>query len=462
MGKVDGFLEARRHVAKKRPVQERVHDYREITTALPLHELREQAGRCMDCGIPFCHNGCPLGNLIPEWNHLTYSDDWHAAIRRLHLTNNFPEFTGRLCPAPCEPACVLAINDEPVAIKQVELAIIDRAFDEGWVHAEPPAVRTGRRVAVIGSGPAGLAAAQELNRAGHWVTVYERNDRIGGLLRYGIPDFKLEKQVLDRRLSLMTAEGVSFETGKEIGAGVAWDELRSECDAVVVAIGAGRPRDLDVPGRDLDGIHFALDYLTQQNRLVAADIAEDDSQRITAAGKDVVILGGGDTGADCLGNVLREGCASVQQFEVMPRPPDNRDTGNPWPDWPLIFRTSPAHEEGGERDYDIQTTHFTGQDGGVTTLHGKRVPRTEREQDFSTPADIVLIAAGFLGPEACGLLEQIDADLDARGNLIVNDHMETSVKGVFAAGDAHRGASLIVWAIAEGRRAAQGCAAYLT
>jgi glutamate synthase (NADPH/NADH) small chain len=470
MGKVGGFITISRRVAPKRPVPERVRDYREIALPMAAQAVGEQAARCMDCGVPFCHSGCPLGNLIPEWNDLVYRDDWHAAIDRLHLTNNFPEFTGRLCPAPCEPACVLAINDAPVAIKQIEVSIIDRAFQEGWVHAEPPGSRTGRRVAVIGSGPSGLAAAQELNRAGHWVTVYERSDRIGGLLRYGIPDFKLEKWIIDRRVELMSAEGVSFETGYHIGVSVDFNEFRSRFDAVVVAIGAGHARELEVPGRSLGGVHLAMDYLPQQNRRVAGEEIPFDGA-ITARDRHVIILGGGDTGADCLGNVHREGCASVQQFELLGRPPDERGGSNPWPSWPLIMRTSSAHEEGGTRDFGIQTTHLAGDDGRVTTLHAVRVNPEMRDgrmemvpvpgSELALQADLVLLAMGFVHPVHGGLVEQLGAELDPRGNLLVDGAMQTTVPGVFAAGDAHRGASLIVWAIAEGRLAAHGCNRYL-
>ncbi|HEX3604352.1 MAG TPA: glutamate synthase subunit beta [Candidatus Dormibacteraeota bacterium] len=466
MGKLGGFIEFHRRLPPRRPVDERLHDYREVYLTWPVESVREQAARCMDCGIPFCHSGCPLGNLIPEWNDLVWRDDWAGAIERLHATNNFPEFTGRLCPAPCEPACVLSINDDAVTIKQVEVSIIDRAFEEGWVRAAPPAHRTGKRVAVIGSGPAGLACAQQLNRAGHNVTVFERDDRIGGLLRYGIPDFKLEKWVLERRIDLLSAEGVAFETGYDIGVDITGAELRARYDAVVLAMGAGHPRDLPVPGRELEGVHFAMEYLPQQNRRVAGELI-GEAETLSARGRRVIILGGGDTGADCLGNVHREGCASVHQFELLPPPPESRAFDNPWPQWSLIMRSSSAHEEGGVRDYSISTTHLSGSNGRVERLHGVRVePRKVdgRMQfvplegtEFTMEADLVLLAMGFLGPVRSGLLEELGVDLDARGNIVADADFQTSVPGVFAAGDARRGQSLIVWAIAEGRQAARGC-----
>jgi glutamate synthase (NADPH/NADH) small chain len=466
MGKLGGFIEIGRTLPQRRAVDERLHDYREVYLPWPLAAAREQGARCMDCGIPFCHSGCPLGNLIPEWNDLVYRDDWQSAIARLHATNNFPEFTGRLCPAPCEPACVLSINDDPVTIKAIEQRIIDRAFEEGWVHADPPAHRTGKRIAVIGSGPAGLAAAQQLNRAGHWVTVYEKSDRIGGLLRYGIPDFKLEKTILDRRLELMSAEGVSFEPNYNIGIDISADELRERFEAVVICIGSGQPRDLNVPGRELRGVHFAMEYLPQQNRRAAGDLVPAQTA-ISARGKRVVILGGGDTGADCLGNVHRERCASVHQFELLPRPPDTRPEANPWPTWPVIMRTSSAHEEGGIRDYSIETTSFTGSAGKLQQLHAVRVEQRivdGRPQfvhvagtEFSMDVEVVLLAMGFVHPVHDGFVEQLGVALDPRGNIAVDADFQTTVPGVFAAGDAHRGQSLIVWAIAEGRQAARGC-----
>jgi len=466
MGKLGGFIEFHRRLPPRRPVEERVHDYREVYLPWAAESIREQAARCMDCGIPFCHHGCPLGNLIPEWNDLVWRNDWETAIQRLHATNNFPEFTGRLCPAPCEPACVLSINDDPVTIKQVEVSIIDRAFEEGWVRAAPPAHRTGKRVAVIGSGPAGLACAQQLNRAGHQVTVYEKDDRIGGLLRYGIPDFKLEKWIVDRRIDLLSAEGVAFETGYDVGVDITGAELRTHFDAVVLAMGAGQPRDLPVPGRELDGVHFAMEYLPQQNRRVAGELIPEP-ETITARGKRVIILGGGDTGADCLGNVHREGCASVHQFELLPAPPADRAPDNPWPQWSVIMRSSSAHEEGGIRDYSISTTGLSGSNGRVERLHAVRVEMVRSDgrvrfepvagSDFTMDADLVLLAMGFLGPVRPGVVEELGVDIDGRGNIVADADYQTSVPGVFAAGDARRGQSLIVWAIAEGRQAARGC-----
>jgi glutamate synthase (NADPH/NADH) small chain len=467
MGETGGFLRIHQATPSKRPVEVRLRDYREFVLEQAPDDVAEQAARCMDCGVPFCHHGCPLGNLIPEWNHLAYVGDWRGAAERLARTNPFPEFTSRICPAPCEPACVLAVNEEPVTIKPIERAITDRAFQEGHYRAEPPASRTGKRVAVIGSGPAGLAAAQELNRRGHWVTVYERADRLGGLLRYGIPDFKLEKWVVDRRVELMSAEGVSFETGCDVGAGTSFGAVRATCDAVVVAIGAQVPRELDVPGRELDGVHLAMDYLEQQNRRVAGESIADGAA-ISARGKHVVILGGGDTGADCLGNVLREQCRSVLQLELMARPPDARAAANPWPEWPLVFRTSSAHEEGGSREFGVLTTHLEGVRGAVTRLHGVHVdpepdePTHAPRRDLSIRADLVLLAMGFVHPVHDGLLDQLGASLDARGNVAADQGQRTSVEGVFVAGDAHRGASLVVWAMAEGRSAALECDDYLT
>ena len=466
-----GFLEHQRRNPPKRPVDERVNDYREVYLPLPVRALQEQAQRCMDCGVAFCHHGCPLGNLIPEWNDLVGRDEWRDASFRLHLTNNFPEFTGRLCPAPCEPACVLAVNDDPVTIKVIESSIIDRAFEEGWVRAEPPAHRTGKRVAVVGSGPAGLAAAQQLNAAGHLVTVYEKADRIGGLLRYGIPDFKMEKWVLDRRLALLEAEGIVFEAGYEIGHDISVDQLRERSDAVILAVGAEQARDVDVPGRDLDGVHPAMDYLIQQNRRVAGDRFTAETHEITAAGKRVVIIGGGDTGADCFGNVIRERCTTVEQLYIYPQPPDTRPEGNPWPSWPLILRTYPAHEEGGSRDFGVMVTRFSGVDGRVQRVHTVRVepryhdggrefvplPGTESALD----AELVLLAIGFSGPSPSPLLDGLHVARDARSNVVVDGTFATPVPGVFAAGDAVRGASLIVWAIADGRNAARACDRYL-
>ncbi len=447
MGKTTGFIEYARVKQSARSVTERVGDYRHVYYPYPGDELTRQASRCMDCGIPFCHQGCPLGNLIPDWNDLVYRDHWKPAIERLHQTNNFPEFTGLLCPAPCEGSCVLGINKDAVTIKSIELAIVDRAFDEGWIVPRPPASRSWKKVAVIGSGPAGLAAAAQLNRAGHSVTVFEKSDRIGGLLRYGIPEFKLEKRVLNRRLDLLAAEGVVFRTRVNVGEDFAAAELRRDFDAVLLAGGAGQPRDLAVPGRELKGVHFAMDYLTQQNRHCEGD----DLPWINATGKHVVILGGGDTGADCLGTVHRQGAKSVAQLELMPAPPQQRAANNPWPQWPLVFRTSSAHEEGGDRVYEVATTQLRGVDGRVRSLHGKRIADGS---PFEMKADLVLLAMGFLGPEKSKLLTDLGVRMTERGAVWRDDQWMTSLPGVFAAGDMQRGQSLIVWAIDDGRKAA--------
>jgi len=471
MGKPTGFLEIGRELPERRPVAERVKDWREINRELPEEKVRAQGARCMNCGIPFCHKGCPLGNIIPDWNDLVYRNRWREALDRLAATNNFPEFTGRLCPAPCEGSCVLAINSDPVAIKQIELEIIEHAFRHGWVKPEPPLVRTGKSVAVVGSGPCGLAAADQLNRAGHRVTVFERADRIGGLLRYGIPEFKLEKGILDRRLKLMTAEGIIFRPNAEVGMNISVEELRSEFDAILLAAGATLPRDLKVPGRDLDGIHFAMEYLPQGNRRCEGDTVPE-ATLISAKGKRVVIIGGGDTGSDCLGTAHRQGAASVTQFELLPRPPASRTPDNPWPLWPNIFRVSTAHEEGGERDYCISTHHFSGDDGRVKRLHGVRVEfapgpngrPTMRElpgTEFEMDVDLVLLAMGFLGPERNTMLAQLGVTITERGTVAADANTMTSTPGVFAAGDTARGQSLVVWAIAEGRQAARGMDAYL-
>jgi glutamate synthase (NADPH) small chain len=466
VGKVTGFLEIKRKKSPTRPVDERRHDWKEVYLPFPDDELKKQAARCMDCGIPFCHQGCPLGNIIPDWNDLVYRDHWRDAIDRLHATNNFPEFTGRLCPAPCEGSCVLGINDDPVTIKAVEVRIIDRAMDEGWVVPEPPAVRTGKKVAVVGSGPAGLAAAQQLNRAGHLVTVLERSDRIGGLLRYGIPEFKMEKRVLERRLALMDKEGVVFRPNADVGSNPRMAELQREFDAIVLACGASAPRDLPLPGRELGGIHFAMEYLTLSNKRCEGDQIPDE-RFISAEGKRVVIIGGGDTGADCLGTVHRQGATSVHQFELLPRPPDARASDNPWPQWPNIFRTSSAHEEGGERVYAVSTQRFLGdgegcvrqlqaltvemtRDGG--RLDFKPVPGTE----FTLDVDLVLLAMGFVGPERSGPIAELGLKLTERGNVARDAGWMTSAPGVFTCGDMQRGQSLIVWAIAEGRSCAAG------
>jgi glutamate synthase (NADPH/NADH) small chain len=472
MGKATGFIEISRKKQPSRPVAERLHDWKEVYLPYPVETIRQQGARCMDCGIPFCHQGCPLGNLIPDWNDLVYRDRWRDAIDRLLETNNFPEFTGRLCPAPCEGSCVLAINSDAVTIKAIENAIIERAFDEGWIAAQPPIARTGKRVAVVGSGPAGLAAADQLNRAGHLVTVFERADRIGGLLRYGIPEFKMEKRVLERRLAILEREGVVFRAGMDIGVNVPVAEIRGVFDAIVLAGGATAPRDLQVPGRELAGIHFAMDYLTQQNRRCEGDEIAG-GQMITAADKRVVIIGGGDTGADCLGTAHRQGARSVHQFELLPRPPQERDETNPWPEWPNIFRVSPANEEGGERVYAVSTERFTGDaHGRVTALHAVGVrmiregggpPRIEQVPgtEIEIEADLVLLAMGFTGPERRGLLSSLEVRLTERGNVWRDERWMTSVPGVFTAGDMQRGQSLIVWAIAEGRSAARGVDLYL-
>jgi len=474
MGKPTGFIEIQRKKHPTRPVAERVKDWHEVYLRYADSDLAAQGARCMDCGIPFCHQGCPLGNLIPDWNDFVYRNRWHAAIDRLHATNNFPEFTGRLCPAPCEGSCVLGINNDPVTIKAIEVSIIDRAFDEGWVTARPPLIRTGKRVAVVGSGPAGLAAADQLNRAGHLVTVLERADRIGGLLRYGIPEFKMEKRFLDRRLNVMREEGVEFRTSCNVGVNVTVDELRRDYHAIVLAGGATAPRDLPVPGRDLKGIHFAMEYLTESNRRCEGDDVAplEDARAITAKGKHVIIIGGGDTGADCLGTAHRQGALHVHQLELLSRPPDNRAETNPWPLWPNIFRVSSAHEEGGERLYSISTQRFSGDDQGrVTTLHAVQVQMVNKDgrmsfepvadSEFELKADLVLLAMGFLGPERNGMLDQLGVRMTDRGNVWRDATWMTSVPGVFTAGDMQRGQSLIVWAIAEGRSAARGVDAFL-
>jgi glutamate synthase (NADPH/NADH) small chain len=466
VGKPTGFLEYVREVPQRRPVGERVHDFFEIYEEFPGEKLRVQGARCMDCGVPFCHTGCPLNNIVPDWNDLVYQDRWKDAIRVLHATNNFPEFTGRLCPAPCEAACVLGINEPPVTIKQIEKSIVDRAFREGWIVPEPPPVRTGKRVAVVGSGPAGLAAAQQLNRAGHAVTIFEKADRLGGLLRYGIPDFKMEKRFLDRRLEQLSAEGVIFRPNSHVGGNVPAEDLRKEFDAILLAGGAEQPRDLHVPGRDLKGIHFAMEFLPQQNRRVAGDRI-NSKEAILATGRRVVILGGGDTGADCLGTCHRQNAASVHQFEILPMPPLDRAPQTPWPLWPLQLRVESSHEEGGLREWAVATTKFTGDgSGNVAQLHGVRVgppptfeplPGTE----FTLEVDLVLLALGFTGPAKNGLLGQLGVKLDPRGNVATGDDYMTSLAGLFAAGDMRRGQSLVVWAIAEGRNAAQAIDRYL-
>ncbi len=466
MGKETGFMEYPRELPQRRPAAERVNDWFEIYNEFPESKLQVQGARCMDCGVPFCHTGCPVNNLIPDWNDLVYQGRHREALRRLHATNNFPEFTGRICPAPCEAACVLGINKPPVTIKQIEKSIIERGFDEGWVHPEVPSHRTGKRVAVIGSGPAGMAAAQQLCRAGHSVTLYEKADRIGGLLRYGIPNFKLEKHIIDRRMEQMEAEGVEFVTNAHVGVNVAVEDLRRQFDVLLLTGGAEHPRDLPVPGRELKGIHFAMEFLPQQNRRNLGD-SVDESTAILATGKHVVIIGGGDTGADCLGTSHRQKAKSVRQFEIMPQPPNERAPQTPWPLWPLQLRTESAHEEGGLRDWSLATTRFTGDEqGNVRQLHGTRVgppPKFDplAGSEFTIEADLVLIAMGFLGPVRNGLLEQLGVVLDPRGNVATDENYMSSVDGVFAAGDLRRGQSLVVWAIAEGRKAAAAVDRYL-
>ena len=466
MGKTTGFMDFSRELAPRRPVLERVNDWFEIYQDFPEEQLRKQGARCMDCGVPFCQTGCPVNNLIPDWNDLVYRGRWKEAVRQLHATNNFPEFTGRICPAPCEASCVLGITSPPVAIKQNEKNIVERAFLEGWIAPETARSRSGRKVAIVGSGPAGLAAAQQLCRAGHAVTVYEKADRIGGLLRYGIPEFKLEKHIIDRRLEQMSAEGVKFVTNAHVGENVSVEDLRREFDAIVLAGGSEQPRDLRIPGRDLKGIHYAMEFLPQQNKRCHGDVL-DPSTDILATGKRVVIIGGGDTGADCLGTVHRQKPISVHQFEIMPKPPEERSSSTPWPMWPLQLRTEGAHEEGGIRDWSIATTKFTGDESGrVKQLHAARVgppPKFEpvAGTEFTMDADLVLIAMGFLGPVRKGMIEQLGVQLDNRGNVATDPNYMSSVPGVFAAGDMRRGQSLVVWAISEGRKAAACVDAYL-
>jgi len=461
MGDPKGFMKHDRVVPNYRPVPVRLRDWSEVYEPIDVETLKSQASRCMDCGIPFCNNGCPLGNLIPDWNDLVYKNEWRRAIEALHATNNFPEFTGRLCPAPCEAACVLGINEDAVTIKQVEVEIIERAWNEGWVHPIIPERKTGKRVAVIGSGPAGLAAAQQLTRAGHAVTVFERSEKVGGLLRYGIPEFKMEKRFLDRRIEQMSDEGTTFKAGIEVGKDLDIDQLQSDHDAIVLAIGATQWRDLPIPGRDLNGVYQAMEYLVPANLVAEGQLEEHP---FSAAGKNVIIIGGGDTGADCLGTAHRHGAASIHQFEIMPEPPDIRDISTPWPTWPMMLRTSSAHDEGGDRVFSISTKRFIGDDGQLTSLETidvetiyedgrmkfEEVAGTERQYK----ADLVFLALGFTGPEQIGVASELEVDLDDRGNIVRDENWMSAREGVFVAGDAGRGQSLIVWAIAEGRACA--------
>jgi glutamate synthase (NADPH/NADH) small chain len=473
MGDPKGFLKTQREGPKRRPVELRIKNWEEFYEPISEERLKAQGARCMDCGVPFCQSnyGCPVQNMIPDWNDLVYQGRWKDALKMLHSTNNFPEFTGRLCPAPCESACVLGIIDDPVSIRVIEWNIIDRGFDQGWVTPIVPEGQTGQRIAVVGSGPAGLAAAQQLARAGHSVTVFEKDDRIGGLLRYGIPDFKMEKWVIDRRLEQMCAEGVQFKTNVHVGKDITAYELRKEFDAVCLAMGAMVARDLPVPGRELGGIHLAMDYLTQQNKINAGDTI-DPAQHITAKGKRVVIIGGGDTGSDCLGTVHRQGAMDVYQFELLPQPPPTRAESTPWPLWPMQLRSSHAHEEGCKREWSVSTKRFSGKNGQVTKLHAVRVELKKGESgqprfaemldtEFELDVDLVLLAMGFTGPVKEGLLTDMGIKLDARGNVAVDENYMTNVEGVFACGDVKRGASLIVWAIREGRDAAKGIHQYL-
>ena len=471
MGKPTGFMESGRQPPERRPIVERKGDYQELYLDWPEAAVREQGSRCMDCAVPFCHMGCPLGNVIPEFNHHVYQGEWERALHVLLSTNNFPEFTGRICPAPCEASCVLSINADPVTIEYIEKEISDRGYQEGWIVPQPPDERTGKKVAVVGSGPAGLAAAQQINRAGHWVTVLERANYIGGLLMLGIPDFKLDKHVVNRRIQLMADEGIEFRTGINVGVDYPVKDLLEEYDAVCLTGGSTHARDLPVPGRELDGIHLAMDYLPQQNKLLAGEEIDPEGH-ITAEGKRVVILGGGDTGADCLGTAHRQGAEVVYQFELLPEPPEERQPNNPWPQWPMILRSSAAHEEGGIRDYNILTKSFSGNNGQLKKLHAVRVEWIAGEDgrfnmnevpgsDMEVETDLVLLAMGFLHPEHDGMLTDLGVELDPRGNVKVDENKMTNIPGVFAGGDMARGQSLVVWAIAEGREVARGVDQYL-
>jgi len=471
MGKITGFLEYPREVPSRRPVEERLRDWKEFEGKPSEDVLKAQGARCMDCGIPFCHNGCPLGNVIPDWNDLVWRGHWKEAIAALHATNNFPEFTGRICPAPCEDACVLGINDDPVAIKLIEKNVIDHAWKAGYVRPQPALVETGKSVAVVGSGPAGMACAQQLARAGHAVTLFERADRVGGLMRYGIPDFKMEKHLIDRRMEQMEAEGVTFRTSCAVGTDISVEQLRKEFDAVVLSVGATQPRDLPAPGRELDGVHFAMDFLPQQNMRGAGD-PDSKAGTLKATGKNVVVIGGGDTGSDCIGTSNRQGATSITQLEILAKPPETRTPDMPWPYWPMIFRTSSSQEEGAERDFAVNTRRFIGEGGKLTAMecvrvewvtdaNGRRQMHEIAGSEFQIPADLVLIAMGFLGPEKNPLLDGFGLVLDERSNVKTTD-WKSSVDGVFACGDARRGQSLVVWAIWEGRECARAVDEFLT
>jgi len=471
MGKPTGFIEYKRKEAQHRPINERIKDYLEIDISLSEEDLTQQAARCMDCGIPFCHGtGCPVYNRIPEFNDLIYQGRWQEACENLHSTNNFPEITGRVCPAPCEASCTLNINDDPVLIRHIELQIVERGWREGWIKPMPAAFTTGKRIAVIGSGPAGLACAQQLARLGHSVVVFEKEDRIGGLLRYGIPNFKLDKRVLDRRLAQMEAEGVQFQTGINVGEDISDRYLRKMYDAICLTIGAGQPRDLPVPGRELKNVHFAMDYLRQQNKINSGD-SIDDQQHITAKNKIVIVIGGGDTGSDCVGTAIRQGAREVHQFEILPQPPATRTCDNPWPEWPRILRTSSSQEEGVQRRWCILTKKLTGKDGQVKQLHGVEVQWIQTDNgyqmkevagaEFTMAADLILLAMGFVHAEHKGLVEKLSLELDPRGNIVVDDKFHASQPGIFAAGDANLGASLVVRAIYAGREAAAAVAGFL-
>ncbi len=474
MGDIKGFMKYKREDFVDEPPQERIKHFKEFHHHMPEEKLREQGGRCMDCGIPFCQSGCPINNIIPDWNDLVYKNRWQEAIERLLKTNNFPEFTGRVCPAPCENACVLAINNPAVTIKNIEVSIVEKAYEENWIKSTPPAHRSGQKVAVIGAGPAGLAAADQLNKAGYHVTVYEKNEVVGGLLALGIPDFKLEKWVIERRVKRMTQEGVKFKTKVHVGVDVSAKEIVEQYDAVVLSGGSEQPRDIPVPGRELKGVHFAMDFLTQQNRINLGQ-AIPEAERISAEGKKVVVLGGGDTGSDCIGTSNRQGAVSVKNFELLSKPPKVRNADNPWPNWALVERTSSSHEEGVERDYAILTKKFSGENGVVKKLHGIRVefgpkdPTTGRSAmkeipgtEFEVEADLVLLALGFLGPIKGGMIEELGVALDERGNIKTDANKMSSIPGIFSAGDMRRGQSLVVWAIQEGRHAAECVHRYLT